>query len=49
MAQVSDDGKVVSSGKGRRGLMTAWAKMGTWLRVDLPRQTDRIKAARRGR
>lgn len=49
MAQLTTDGKVVSSGKGERGMTRSWDRAAYWIRRDLPNMAARIKAARRGR
>lgn len=49
MAVLTSNGKVVSSGTGRSGLMRSWDRMDTLFRLQLPIMRNRIKAARQGR
>lgn len=48
MAQLTKDGRVLSSGTGSRGLQLAWSLLGKWIEKDLPARVAKANAARRG-
>lgn len=48
MAQLADDGRPVSSGKGKAGVERAWKRLAAWQVSSMPAYAARIKRARRG-
>lgn len=46
MAQLTPDGRVLSSGKGQNGMKRAWSLAQVWVQVDIKAKTDAVRAAK---